>query len=88
MAVIFAGTGITPSRRAAPREPARTSGAPSPQAPRTCGAQLDQAPGRAIRAQAIAAGASEFAVHVRIAGSYPRSTTFSASCSPAAANTS
>ena len=47
-----AGTGTTPSSRAAPRAPASTSGSPRPQAPRRCGAHRDQRAGRAMSAQA------------------------------------
>src|SRR4051794_8938969 len=70
-AVIFAGTGTTPSRRAAPIAPFRTSGVPSPHAPRTCGAHDDHASGRDSSAQAASGEASESAVQVRTRSGLP-----------------
>src|SRR5918997_2877197 len=63
---IRAGTGTTPSSRAAPMAPRRTSGSPSFHAPRTCGDQRDQASGRASRGHAASGGASVAAAQVRI----------------------
>ena len=66
LAVIFAGTGMTPSSRAKPNAPSRTSGEPSPHAPRTCGAHADHASGRASSAHAAPGEAFESAVKVRM----------------------
>jgi pyruvate dehydrogenase E1 component alpha subunit len=73
-AVIRAGIGTTPSSRAAPNDPSRTSGEPSPQAPRMWGAQAGHASGRESSAQAASGVALESAVHVRMSRAYPGTT--------------
>src|ERR671917_423429 len=63
-AVIRTSTGTTPSRRAAPMSPERTSASPRPHAPCKCGAHSGQACGRAIRFQALAGDPFASAVQV------------------------
>src|SRR5829696_4682435 len=71
-AVMATGTGATPSSRAAPASPARTSPLPRPHAPRTCGAHCGHAPGREMSAHAAAGEPSDSALHDRIQGAaYP-----------------
>jgi len=66
-----AGTGTTPSSRAAPTAPSRTSCPPNPHAPRRCGAHSGQASGREISDHAALAGPSESADHVLTHRHYP-----------------
>jgi hypothetical protein len=51
---------------AAPSAPSRTSGVPSPHAPRRCGAHSGQRAGRASRGQTASAEAVEVAENVRM----------------------
>src|SRR4051794_5352194 len=72
LATIRAGTGTTPSSRAAPDAPRETSGSPRPHAPRTCGAQAGHACGRESSAHAARGEPVESSDHVRIDRVYPR----------------